>query len=129
VHRLTQTAEWLRGWLSQQAWLEPARPLIERAPDWLLLSTGPILLALLVLAARALLQPRRAKRQSRPDYETGSATTPMGAPQGARTRVFLSYSRKDADFTGRLANALSAKGYVVDIERSKSHPEKVQLGK
>jgi formylglycine-generating enzyme required for sulfatase activity len=46
----------------------------------------------------------------------------------AKTRVFLSYSRKDAAFTGRLAEALSARGYVADYDLSNTDPNNIDSG-
>lgn len=45
-----------------------------------------------------------------------------------KTRVFLSYSRKDKDFTRKLAQALSQRGYVVDFDQSEHDPTNVETG-
>jgi WD40 repeat protein len=42
----------------------------------------------------------------------------MAEAAGAKTRVFLSYSRKDGDFTLRLAEALRRRGFVADFDQS-----------
>jgi hypothetical protein len=53
----------------------------------------------------------------------------MHLPEGpVKTRVFLSYSRKDSDFTVRLAQALEARGYVADYDRSLSDPANIATG-
>ena len=44
------------------------------------------------------------------------------------TRVFLSYSRKDGDFTARLAVALEARGYTADYDRSPGDPANIATG-
>ncbi|MCP2244147.1 toll/interleukin-1 receptor domain-containing protein [Lentzea aerocolonigenes] len=46
----------------------------------------------------------------------------------ARTRVFLSYSRKDSDFVIRLAAELDARGYLVDFDQSSRDPNNVITG-
>ncbi len=45
-----------------------------------------------------------------------------------KTRVFLSYSRKDGDFTRRLAAALEARGYTPDYDRSLADPANIATG-
>ena len=45
-----------------------------------------------------------------------------------KTRVFLSYSRKDSDFTRRLAEALEARGYIADYDRSLADPANIATG-
>ncbi len=45
-----------------------------------------------------------------------------------KTRVFLSYSRKDGDFTVRLAEALEARGYTPDYDRSLADPANIATG-
>ena len=45
-----------------------------------------------------------------------------------KTRVFLSYSRKDGDFTRRLAEALEARGYTPDYDRSLADPANIATG-
>jgi hypothetical protein len=51
----------------------------------------------------------------------------IGEP-GEKTRVFLSYSRKDAAFTEKLAGALAARGYLPDYDRSTLDPANVETG-
>ena len=43
---------------------------------------------------------------------------PDDTQQPAKTRVFLSYSRKDEAFTRRLAEALAGRGYAPDFDQS-----------
>jgi formylglycine-generating enzyme required for sulfatase activity len=43
-------------------------------------------------------------------------------------RVFLSYSRKDKDFTNKLAASLTANGYVADFDQSQFDPANVDSG-
>ena len=45
-----------------------------------------------------------------------------------KTRVFLSYSRKDGDFTRRLTEALEARGYTADYDRSFADPNNIATG-
>lgn len=45
-----------------------------------------------------------------------------------RTRVFLSYSRKDSDFVSRLAEELDARGYLADFDQAAREPDGVVLG-
>ncbi len=45
-----------------------------------------------------------------------------------KTRVFLSYSRKDGDFTARLAVALEARGYTAYYDRSLADPANIATG-
>ncbi len=45
-----------------------------------------------------------------------------------KLRVFLSYSRKDAEFVGRLAEALTARGYLADFDRSPHDKDNVTTG-
>ena len=45
-----------------------------------------------------------------------------------KTRVFLSYSRKDNAFTRRLADALVAAGYVADFDQSSHDPDNIATG-
>ena len=53
---------------------------------------------------------------------------PDDAQQAARTRVFLSYSRKDEAFTRRLAAALADRGYTPDYDQSARDPANVDTG-
>lgn len=46
----------------------------------------------------------------------------------AKTRVFLSYSRKDAVFTHRLAAALAVRGYEPDFDQSPFDPANIATG-
>jgi hypothetical protein len=46
----------------------------------------------------------------------------------AKTRVFLSYSRKDGAFTRRLAAALEARGYAPDFDQSARDPANIDTG-
>ncbi len=57
-----------------------------------------------------------------PEAQQGSAG---GAP---RLRVFLSYSRKDSEFTARLASGLEARGYLPDFDRSTHNKDNVTTG-
>src|SRR5215831_16067560 len=45
-----------------------------------------------------------------------------------RVRVFMSYSRNDADFVTWLSSALESRGCVVDFDRSTEDPGNVTLG-
>lgn len=45
-----------------------------------------------------------------------------------RLRVFLSYSRKDAGYTQRLAGALSERGFLADFDRSTHDEHNVEMG-
>ena len=45
-----------------------------------------------------------------------------------KAHVFLSYSRKDADFTHRLAEALGARGYAPNYDQSARDPANVESG-
>src|SRR5262245_6705107 len=45
-----------------------------------------------------------------------------------KTRVFLSYSRKDEIFTRRLAEALSGRGYAPDFDQSVRDPSSIDFG-
>jgi formylglycine-generating enzyme required for sulfatase activity len=45
-----------------------------------------------------------------------------------KTRVFLSYSRKDSDFASRLASVLEARGYIADYDQSASDPVNIATG-
>jgi hypothetical protein len=47
--------------------------------------------------------------------------------QSVKTRVFLSYSRQDSDFTDRLAEALTQRGYAPDYDRH-SDPANIDSG-
>lgn len=46
----------------------------------------------------------------------------------SKTRVFLSYSRGDHDFTHRLARALTTLGYVADFDQSDFDPSNIEAG-
>jgi TIR domain len=48
--------------------------------------------------------------------------------EAVKTRVFLSYSRKDGEFTQRLAKALEARGYIADYDQSDSDPANITSG-
>lgn len=43
-------------------------------------------------------------------------------------RVFLSYSRRDGEFTARLAHALSERGFLADFDRSTHDKENIETG-
>jgi formylglycine-generating enzyme required for sulfatase activity len=51
-----------------------------------------------------------------------------GALRSAKTRVFLSYSRTDSDFTDFLAEALADRGYTPDYDRSVYDPANIDSG-
>ena len=53
---------------------------------------------------------------------------PDDAPLPPKTRVFLSYSRKDEAFTPRLAAALEGRGYAPDFDQSARDPANVETG-
>jgi hypothetical protein len=53
---------------------------------------------------------------------------PQPEPPQPRTRVLLSYSRKDADFTRRLAEALTGRGYAPDYGQSARDPASIDTG-
>ena len=48
--------------------------------------------------------------------------------EDARTRVFLSYSRKDAALVERMAEALMAAGFLADFDRASHDPHNVSAG-
>ena len=48
--------------------------------------------------------------------------------QPVKTRVFLSYSRRDAPFTHRLAAALTERGYQPDFDQSSFDPANITTG-
>jgi len=48
--------------------------------------------------------------------------------QPVKARVFLSYSRRDHDFTRRLASALAARGYAPDFDQSARDPTNIDSG-
>lgn len=53
----------------------------------------------------------------------------MDAARGEqKTRVFLSYSRKDKGFTRKLAEALAQRGYLVDFDQSEHDPANIETG-
>lgn len=58
------------------------------------------------------------------------STVSSGEAKPVRTRVFLSYSRKDAHFTRRLADALAARpeGYAPDYDQSSRDPANIDSG-
>jgi WD40 repeat protein len=142
---LQQAAEWLRELLVRQAWIEPARPLLDRTPDWVLLAAGPALLVLVLLAfrprrqsgarkelldakARRAAKAQNARPNAQPAKTGANPEAHATAPQDGRARVFMSYSRKDAAFTLRLAGALEARGHVVDFDRAERDPDNVDAG-
>ena len=51
-----------------------------------------------------------------------------GEEKAAKTRVFLSYSRKDGDFTRRLAEALANRNFAPDFDQSARDPANVDTG-
>jgi tetratricopeptide (TPR) repeat protein len=59
------------------------------------------------------------RTQTFPDPET---------EQSVRTRVFLSYSRKDGPFTSHLANELIERGYEPDFDQSSFDPSNIESG-
>src|SRR5262245_31863842 len=55
--------------------------------------------------------------------------TPLAEDQPERqTRVFLSYSRRDAAFIRRLAQALDARLYVSDFDQTDKDPANLEVG-
>lgn len=46
----------------------------------------------------------------------------------ARTRVFLSYSRKDGDVMGRIADGLQGAGFLADFDKASHDPHNVTAG-
>ena len=56
------------------------------------------------------------------------ATVGSGEAEPVETRVFLSYSRKDALFTRRLVEALSLRGYAPDFDQSARDPANIDTG-
>ncbi len=50
------------------------------------------------------------------------------AGEDARTRVFLSYSRKDSGLVGRIAEALMAAGFLADFDQASHDPHNVSAG-
>ena len=54
--------------------------------------------------------------------DDGNPPDAQRAQPPAKTRVFLSYSRKDDAFTRRLAAALEARGYAPDFDQSARDP-------
>ena len=54
--------------------------------------------------------------------------TASGEAEPARTRVFLSYSRKDGDFTRCLAEARAHGGYAPDFDQSARDPANIDTG-
>ena len=56
------------------------------------------------------------------------APLPDDAEPAPKTRVFLSYSRKDDAFTRRLAEALASRGYAPDFDQSARDPANVDTG-
>jgi hypothetical protein len=58
--------------------------------------------------------------------QTGGGAQPE-SPEN-KTRVFLSYSRKDADFTRRLAETLTVRGYAPDYDQSARDPANIDTG-
>lgn len=53
---------------------------------------------------------------------------PDGHVESVKTRVFLSYSRKDFSFTGRLATELLRRGYAPDFDQSAFDPSNIESG-
>jgi tetratricopeptide (TPR) repeat protein len=51
-----------------------------------------------------------------------------GDSQSVRTRVFLSYSRKDGSFTNRLATELLGRGYAPDFDQSAFDSSNIEFG-
>lgn len=56
----------------------------------------------------------------------GDEASVIATEQGLR--VFLSYSRKDADFVRRLADALTSQGFLADFDRSSHDKDNVETG-
>ena len=50
------------------------------------------------------------------------------SPQSTKLKIFLSYSRKDVEFTCRLADALFERGYSPDFDHATYDPAKVHTG-
>lgn len=57
----------------------------------------------------------------------GGSPTPETASD-IKSRVFLSYSRADKDFTRRLAGALVARGFLADFDQSDYDPASIETG-
>lgn len=51
-----------------------------------------------------------------------------GSDEARKTRVFVSYSRRDKAFTDRLASELIGRGYKVDYDTSSFDPDNVDTG-
>ncbi len=58
----------------------------------------------------------------------GSPALSTDAAQPVGVRVFLSYSRHDATFVHRLADALAARGYEPDFDQSSFDPANITTG-
>ncbi len=104
---LHHAAEWLRAWLAQLPWLEPARPIIDRAPGWMLLAAGPALVALLVLLLLVARRPR-----SPASVIVASDDPPWAHREVSATTwdVFISYKSENVEIARRLADRLVASG-------------------
>lgn len=50
------------------------------------------------------------------------------AAEDARTRVFLSYSRRDGDVMGRIAEGLQRAGFLADFDKASHDPHNVTAG-
>ena len=50
------------------------------------------------------------------------------AAENARTRVFLSYSRKDGEVMGRIAEGLQEAGFLADFDKASHDPHNVTAG-
>ena len=61
-----------------------------------------------------------------PDHAQTNAAA--GSPEPVKTRVFLSYSRKDAAFVARLSQALETRGYEPDYDQSHADPANIDTG-
>lgn len=104
---LHHAAQWLRAWLAQLHWLEPARPIIDRAPDWLLLAAGPAFVALFVLLFFM------GKRPRSPDSVLVASEDPPWVRREVSASawdVFISYKSENVEIARLLADRLIASG-------------------
>lgn len=60
--------------------------------------------------------------------DTGATQAVESTQAAAKLRIFLSYSRKDESFIGKLADALTARGYLPDFDRSPHDKDNVTTG-
>ncbi|MBK8200076.1 MAG: toll/interleukin-1 receptor domain-containing protein [Acidobacteria bacterium] len=62
------------------------------------------------------------------DTDTIDEIRPLEGADDARTRVFLSYSRKDGDVMGRIAEGLQGAGFLADFDKASHDPHNVTAG-